>query len=389
MHEVPRLDIESRLRHWMFDVALPYWSTSGIEPGTGRFVEHFSLSGEPYCETRRVFVICRQIYVFCHAAELGWTRGDAIAARAYEILVAEAWLGPRKGWARRLGAHGGAVDETPDLYVEAFVLFALAWYYKRSRDPGALGHIERTFAYLDEYMRHPSGIGFWHELPGTGPRLQNPHMHLMEAALALIEFCDNAQARALANEIVELFETQFYDARSGTLAEYFDDDFRRLPTPEGRMTEPGHQFEWAWILSRYQRLRGGDVAATVRGLIDFAERRGVDPADRRTYNVVRDDGVVLDAGSRAWPNAERIKAAVAMQDLFGRDPRPVITESGALLLDRYLAREPAGTWIDRFDALGAIAVDKVPASNFYHVFLAFAEALRGLEESGGAARMWV
>ncbi len=71
-----------------------------------------------------------------------------------------------------------------------------------------------------------------------------------------------------------------------------------------------------------------------------------------------------------------MKAAVAMWELDGIDPAPVIDGSGKLLLDRYFGREPAGTWMDAFDANGRPLNKTVPASTLYHVFLAFAEVLR-------------
>ena len=47
-----------------------------------------------------------------------------------------------------------------------------------------------------------------------------------------------------------------------------------------------------------------------------------------------------------------------------------------LLFERYLGREPAGTWMDAFDESGMPLNKTVPASTLYHVFLAFAEVLR-------------
>ncbi|MDR3461993.1 MAG: hypothetical protein P4L76_06745, partial [Beijerinckiaceae bacterium] len=59
------------LRNWMFEEALPFWSTEGVDRVNGGYVEHFTLDGEPYTQTKRVFVVCRQIYVFAHASTLG------------------------------------------------------------------------------------------------------------------------------------------------------------------------------------------------------------------------------------------------------------------------------------------------------------------------------
>jgi N-acylglucosamine 2-epimerase/mannose-6-phosphate isomerase len=367
--------IFDEIQNWLDD-ALTFWSARGVDWDAGGFVEQLNLDGsDPRVDFKRTRVLCRQIYVFSHAAVLGRPGSLDLARHGYDFLVAHAWLGPERGWARRLGRTGGVLDPTPDLYDLAFVLFALGWYHRASGDPDALARAEATVLYLSEHMRHPAG-GYLVDKPARGPRQQNPHMHLLEAALANLEASGKPVFRELADEIVHLARTRFVDPRSGTLAEYFTEDLRRADGEQGRITEPGHQFEWAWILSNYQRLTGVDVAALATTLALSAEDHGVDPATGATFDEVRDDGVVLKRSSRAWTNAERIQAAVALFELTGRDPVPVIQQSGSLLLSRYLAHQPRGTWIDHLDAEGKPMVDKIPASSLYHFMISFCEALR-------------
>jgi len=103
--------------------------------------------------------------------------------------------------------------------------------------------------------------------------------------------------------------------------------------------EPGHQFEWAWILARAQALFGWPLGEDIGALVGFAEENGVDPATGVTFNSVRDDGAPLDRGSRTWPNTERIKGCLAMAEAHGVDPRPAVGPSCALLLQRNLDPE--------------------------------------------------
>ncbi len=365
--------LSTRVRQWTFERALPFWAEHGVDRRHGGFVELFDAGGAASAPYKRTRVAARQVYVFSHARLLGWERGGEAAAHGYRFLLDKARL-PDGGWARRLGRTGEVIDPTPDLYDVAFVLFALAWYARASGEAEPLRLAHETLDGLDARFRRPAG-GFAHELPMTGWRLQNPHMHLLEAALAWMEAApSDTRFRALADEIVALFATRLYDPASRTLGERFDQEWRRAPGEPGRVVEPGHQFEWAWILANHQRLTGREDAGLAAGLIGFAERYGVDETSHATFNAVRDDGVALDRGSRTWPNTERIKAAVASFELHGTDPRGVIASSAELLLDRYLDRR--GAWIDAFDAAGRPVVDTVPASTLYHVFLAFTEVLR-------------
>jgi N-acylglucosamine 2-epimerase/mannose-6-phosphate isomerase len=370
-------DAYTAVRRWLFDGALPFWAERGIDRANGGYVEHLLLDGSnPNVDFKRVRVIGRQIYVFSHAALLGWSEGLALAHHGYDFLTQHAWLGEKGGWARQLDRKGAVKDATPDLYDLAFVLFGLGWFYRASGDADALHWAHRTVDFLESQMRHPCGRGFFSEKPESGPRLQNPHMHLLEAALVNLRATGDARFGALADEVAELFLCHFFDPATRTLGEYFNADWSRISGPRGRMIEPGHQFEWAWILSDYQRATGRDLRQIVRMLVEFAEAYGVDADRGATFDVVRDDGVAVDRSLRVWPHTERIQAAVAMFELEGRDPRAVFELTGRFLLDRFLSHAPHGTWIDHFNPEGAPKVDKIPASTLYHVMIGFTEMLR-------------
>lgn len=363
------------VRSWMFEAALPLWGGAGVDRARGGFYEELDLAGRPTdVAFKRTRVTCRQIYVFSHAALLGWKDGLELSAWGYDYLVKSAWMGPDKGWAKRVSADGGVLDPAPDLYDYAFVLFALAWRHRASgdREPIARAHV--LLDLLERDFRAGAGLGFRHEHAPGGWRWQNPHMHLLEASIAMYEACGEQRFLAMAQEVVTLFRTRFFDGR--TLAEYFDETLKRAPGEAGRLTEPGHQLEWAWILAQYQRLTREDVSHEARALVEFAEAHGVDPVSHATFNEVRDDGAPLNRASRTWPNTERLKGHLALFELGGHDPMPVIAETTRLLLDRHLAVEPRGSWIDLFDEAGKPLSKTAPTSTLYHVFLAFAELLR-------------
>jgi N-acylglucosamine 2-epimerase/mannose-6-phosphate isomerase len=360
----------------MFDHALPLWAERGWDHVHGGPVEELALDGglsDP--GFKRVRVFCRQVYVFSHAYLMGWQPGITHARKMYEAMVAHCWQGPDLGWAKRVTSDNQILDPTTDLYDNAFALFSLGWFYRVSPTREVLELMHQTVTLIDTKMRHPK-LGFWHQIPVKGPRLQNPHMHTLEACLACLESTQDPIFERLAREIIALFQSHFYDPTRGTLCEYFDDNLDRLTEEKGHWVEPGHQFEWAWILASAHKLLGVEVTAQVQGLIAFGEEKGVDRANAATYNVILDDGRFVDAGSRTWPNTERLKAAVALFELTGADPLPVLRATLELLLNRYLAVEPLGGWLDAFDQAGKATAKAMPTSTFYHLFLAFAEVLR-------------
>ena len=371
------LPYSDAIRDWIFNAALPLWATNGVDRAHGGYVEQLTPDGrDAGVAFKRTRVTARQIYVFSHGYMLGFAAGQDLAAHGVDFLTSKTWNGPEHGFARKLTREGGLLDPTPDLYDHAFVLFAFAWRYKATGDVAARDWMHRTLDYVEMHMRVAGGEGFWHELPAKGWRQQNPHMHLTEACLAAFEATGEARFAGVAKELVELFSTRFFNPSTRTLAEYFTRDLARAPGDDGEIAEPGHQFEWAWILNSARKLLGTQHASEIRALAAFAEQNGVDHNTGVTFNALRDDGTPIDRGSRTWPNCERIKAAIALCELDGVDPAPVIASSGRVLFTRYLARSPAGSWVDQIEAGGRPVAGNVPASTFYHILLAFAEVLR-------------
>ncbi len=361
------------IRDWIFRDALPFWAAHGVDGEHGGFLEELSPQGDPTaCDFKRVRVLARQTYSFSHAAVLGWAPGEALSRLGYEYLVARARL-PGGGWAKALSRSGAVIDPTPDLYDLAFVIFAMAWRHRASGDAKALAHAHETLDFIQQRMRAPNG-GYLSKLPDDGVLLQNPHMHLTEACLAAFEASGDQRFLDQARELVGLLKARLFDG--ATLGERFAPDWRRLEGEAGRALDPGHHFEWAWILAQYRRLSGDDIGNYPEALVAFGEKFGVDPRSHAVFDAVRDDGAVLQGASRAWTNTERIKGYLALYELTGRDPRAEVAQSVNLLFDRYFAGSTPGLWVDRFDRDGAPMVEAVPASIIYHLLLAFSEVLR-------------
>jgi mannose/cellobiose epimerase-like protein (N-acyl-D-glucosamine 2-epimerase family) len=358
-----------RVRTWAFDAALPLWAGRGVDWTHGGFEEELYLDGSSAdVGFKRTRVAGRQIYVFSHAALLGWRQGAVVAERGVAFLAKHAWLGDDGGWARRLSPKGDVIDDAADLYDLAFVLFGLAWYFRLTRGSYTRDLALRTLAFIQRRMR--AGEGFIHELGACGVRVQNPHMHLLEASLAAFEAFAHEAFLDLAHELVRLFRRRFFDG--ATLAEFFDEEWRRT----NRLVEPGHQLEWAWILGAYAKLTGASVRDEAEALTNFAERHGVDQRSQLIMNQINDDGTRVDGGSRTWQNTERIKGHLALFELTGTDPRPGVASSLKALFHYHLADVPSGLWRERFDDRGVSQSKTVPASTLYHLFLAFSELLR-------------
>jgi len=358
--------------------ALPFWGTAGFDAARGSFVERVDFSGVPLPDVpRRAMVQARQIYVFAHAALLGWwPQGRDTALTAAQNVI-ERYFEPdgRPGWVFSVAAEGTIHDARRDLYTHAFVLFGLAWAYRLEPRPAFRDAALATLAVLDKHFASPSG-GFHAEHPATpGGMRQNPHMHLFEAMIAWHEADGEGPFLARAAQLRDLMATRFLRPATGILAEYFDDLWQPQSGARGRICEPGHHYEWCWLLARYARLSGQNQDELIATLYSYADRHGFD--DRGLIvDELLDDGAVHKASRRCWPHTEAIKADAAAFEAGDMHA----AERAARLIERtmatFLGRPVGGGWIDHIDADGAPLVSFMPASTLYHVMLAAAEADR-------------
>lgn len=366
---------------WIRGSALPLWHLHGWDARRGGFIERFDADGSAEADApRRMRVQARQIYVYAHAALLGWYEPAAsLALDGFAWLIDHCWARDgRPGFVHLVGADGGLADGRRDAYDQAFGLLALAWVYRLRPDAQVRGLIDAELAYLDSVFEDGTHGGWFESDPPALPRRQNPQMHAFEAMLALHEATGESLFLERARRFLDLLESRLHDPATGALHEYFDGGFRSLPGTEGRIAEPGHHFEWAWLLHTYARMAGVAIHPLAGALYDWAARHGLDAAGF-VMDEVLDDGTPHAASIRLWPHTEYIKANAARHEA-GACSRAAgnVEAMWARFMPRFTEVEPRGGWVDRFDAQGRLTDARRLASSFYHVFGAAAETARVL-----------
>lgn len=374
-------DIVSASKAFMVERCLPLWASRGWDARRGGFVERLDKDGAADLDApRRVRVQARQIYSFATAELLQWRPGAGrLALEGLEFLLKTARSPDGKpGYVHVITADGAVANPLRDTYDHAFVLLALAAVWRIEKDTQILAEIDAVMAFLDGALASKHG-GFAEGVPETLPRRQNPHMHLLEAMLALYEATSNRSFLARADRLHDLFARRFFDPESGTLGEYFTQEWQRMAGP-GEV-EPGHQAEWVWLLKWYERLSGKPTGEHRAVLLRSALRYS-DPATGCLVDEGDVQGNVTKATRRLWPQTECAKAWIAQAESGDPQAVPQAHEALARLKTHYLDRPVPGAWYDQFDRDGRSLVDTVPASTMYHVVCAIAEADRVL---GGAA----
>jgi mannose/cellobiose epimerase-like protein (N-acyl-D-glucosamine 2-epimerase family) len=360
-------------RKWLIEKGMPFWVAHGVDRARGGFVERFSLKGQAEDPGfKRCRVTARQIYVFSHATLLGCKDAGPIAESGYRWLIDRYLIGKGR-WARKVSGAGEVIDTTQDLYDLAFALFALAWAYKALGKTEAVSLARETVSTLRATLQHPSGDGYLHVEGAGAPYEQNPHMHLLEAMLFLARFTGEDLFFEEARRI-HAFARDRLIGREGVLAEFFDVNWKSPIV--GARVEPGHHFEWTWLLKRYADLTGEREPIELAGILfDHAVRHGVDQQSGLVWDAISPEGAVTDRNHRIWPQLEAIKAWLAMEEAGRVQSGPHTRALVQGVMRHYLEPGHPGLWIDHVDERLAPRVEFAPTSTFYHVFLSFAELM--------------
>ena len=334
---------------WNADMALPYEALDAVQQ---------PLPPQRY----RAMACARQLYLF--ASLIGEVTGaEERAAALFRSLQRHFHDAEHGGWFYSIDAQGAPLDTRKDLYTHAFILFACAHYWARVREPlvesvlnAALEVIAQRFATNDGLYEARLDRD-WSSL-GSGP-LQNPLMHLAEAFLATLAVRDDAAVGDALNALCTAMHKHFIDPQHGVMME----------KPLGAVDnwfEPGHQFEWFFLLDSSTALQGSPLHASLTRAFAFTEQRGVDPQTGAVAAMLELDQAAAprDATQRIWAQAEYLRALTL---------RP---HSQAALLHQVTALQQrflhAAGWYECLDAQGVVSRLDMPSTTPYHLATCYA-----------------
>lgn len=379
----PDLDaVLERWERWHDTSVLPLWWSHGFDRERGIWQEHLhSVTGAPTSDPVRARVQGRQSYVFARAGQNGWSGPWLEAVEAGLKAIENVYAG-RDGLVRTLVNHEGVIsDNTVLLYDQAFILLALA-----EADGALIGAEQRALDCLDaieeRFPRGQEGKGF--REAGSHPFQSNAHMHLLEASLAWSERRKNARFSKLAISIGELALHHFIDAEGGFLREFFAADWSPAEGDDGNVVEPGHQFEWAWLLARLGQMTGDKRYLAAARTLFACGLKGVDANRGVAVDTMNERLVPITTRARLWPQTEWLKAAALLaQNTNGTDREHYNEQvsNAVAAVDRFFSTPVSGLWRDKMNKDGSFEEEMSPASSLYHIVGAI-DALRTCIPSG-------
>ena len=352
---------------------VPFLTEHGWDDCYGGLFESLNTKGEHGREDfRRVMLHGRQLFVFSRWAGLTHNENfKAMANKIFEYMTNSFWDTEYGGWYSRVTIDGSPADSTKDLYAHAFVLFGLIHHARYVEKQKSEYWIEKTLSVLAQHFLRPDGsykekMNRYFADETVNQRYQNPHMHLFEAALALCEYKKTSENYSFAVSLLALFNNKFLDQKNMIIREFLDKNFNP-DNKIGHIIEPGHHYEWAWLLSwAAETLERSELNALGKSILDRSLKFGWDRAHNGVFDQVNArDFSVWKNSKRLWPVLELIKALNVFLD---NKNRIYLGKALEILMTYYFKKD--GTWTEHYSFDWKVLSDGMPVSSAYHLGMA-------------------
>lgn len=371
---------------FIFDKLLTNWAQFGINKQGGYSEESLTKDWKinPVGKIR-LLTQCRQLYTFSHAYLFTQdTKWLTLLTPLYHFILEHYTIDfateemlkngtSQTRWRFSLNDDLQPLDDTTDAYALAFILLSFSFYYQATKDDSALHYIEQTDAFLQQHMQSDLG-GFYEAYPinTSTLRRQNPHMHLLEGYIAAYQTSENPVYKTRIIALLDLLKTHFYHAESHSLLEFFDSSWKP-DTETGHKIEPGHHFEWVWLLHQAYKIHADNSYLDIaKNLWDKACVHGFDPKGGIYNQIDAHSGSAIDKEKRIWPITEYLKAACVQVDRASSEQR--IHQALDFMLQHYLLED--GSWNEYLDQDNQAKPYHLPGTTSYHIFLGLIEVLR-------------
>lgn len=373
---------------------VPKWYGAFSDPNGG-FYERLGRDFKPLLTgQRRLVTQCRQLSIYSHAENARQKPLFAKLEQQFEFILTHYRDDATGLWHFSLEDSAAVKDRTCDLYALSFVIFSFSHYFRARKDPRATYAARQVIDLIDTKFRLEELPGFAEAIdtryrPLPQMRRQNPHMHLLEACLFAYEVWGDDIYKKIADEMVDLFRKYFFDAKENALSEFYSDALHPH-FEQGGKYEPGHYFEWVWLLKKHAAINGveGLHDALCTKLLDWANFYGWDQKYGGIYDTLGPKGKVLSDTKRIWPFCEALKANALMLD--SATDRQKIKDRTQAMVNVFESKymQERGFWTESLTRDLAPATDYMPGTTPYHVYFGIMETWDVISARGGSVSLF-
>jgi len=240
---------------------LAFWLIKSIDKSHGGFIGRMDNHGVIDINAAKGLVLnARILWTFANvqSPNKAATISD-IEKRAYDVLTNNFFDKINGGYFWSLTYQNEPLNLRKQIYGQAFVVYALAAYYKKSQNPDALLNAQDLFRLMDRHAFDPIHGGYieafasdWSNLDDmrlspkdlNTPKSLNTHLHILEACVQLCQVWNDSVLIQKIKDLIDLFLLHFIDREAGHVHMFFDENWQVIPTPWSY----GHDIETSWLL---------------------------------------------------------------------------------------------------------------------------------------------
>ena len=361
-----------RFRAELLDNILPFWMRHAVDHVNGGFYGTVTNDLRVLNDVPRSAVVCARIlWTYATAQRLFPCEAYLQMARhAYDYLTHRFWDQEHGGVYWLIDAQGQPVNDRKHAYAQAFTIYALAEFYRATREPESLRLAQQLFGLLEAHTHdrvhggNIEGCGrAWDQLADMRLGDQEPNcrksmntmLHVMEAYTNLARVWDAPTLRTALDGILRVHLDHIIDAQRGHLRLFFDDDWRALSGADtyGHEISYGHDIEASWLLVEAAEVLGD------KELLRRSREAAVKIAETVLTEGQYSDGRLLAAPAGKdgadvewWVPAE---AVVGFYNAFQLSSQPRFADASRSnwdFIEAKLVDRVHGDWFKRLDRSG-------------------------------------
>jgi len=387
-------------REHLLQHILPFWSGPALDREQGGWMGWLSNDLQPdRTQSKSLILNTRILWTFsaAHAALQEGLHHD-LADRALEWVMEKFWDDQHGGAVWRLDDTGKVIDDSKQIYGQAFYLYALAQYHLAFGSPTVLTRAKELFGLLDCHA-HDSKAGGYFEVRGrnwsandaeshvggrelNATKSMNTNLHVLEALSTLYRAWPDPKVADRLREMIRVFRQHILDPRTLHFHHYFDDDWKVL----SHSYTFGHDIEGSWLLCEAAEVLGDqalrhEVEALAVRMARVTLKEGM--AEDGALRYEAEAGRIVDAGKEWWPQAEAVVGFLNAWQI-SRDPEFLVAANRLwAYIERHLVDREHGDWFWRINPDGKIDPAKPKVSEWkgpYHSGRACLETMRRLKK---------
>ncbi|MNM70549.1 Cellobiose 2-epimerase [compost metagenome] len=361
-------DWKSQLQQELQANILAFWTDHTVDGQQGGFVGYIDPHLNKNLDADKGLVLnARILWTFASAYRLfPVPKYLEMAERAYDYLKAYFADPEYGGFYWMVDAQGIPVQDKKQVYGQAFVIYALAEYYRVTSNTEVLERAIELYRLLEQHGYDPVHKGYIEALARdwkptedlslsnkdlNEKKSMNTHLHVLEAYTNLYRVWKSPELQNSLSELIEVTLEHIIDPKTAHFLLFFDDTWEI----KGHHVSYGHDIEGSWLLVEAAEVLGipvltqrvKDIAVA---MAEAVYMEGVD-LDGGIWNEADSDGLT-DDHKDWWPQAEAMVGFYNAYQLTGDAKYRDAAVHSWRFIQTYLVDRENGEWFWGVDRSG-------------------------------------